>query len=407
MRRRYILFASLFAAAVLAAGCAGTYQDESSDSQYGADYGDAAYYYDDLAPYGTWVNVSPYGWSWCPLDIPVGWRPYSVGYWADTNWGWMWMSEDPWGYTPYRYGRWAFDTYYGWIWIPGDVWAPSWVAWRYGDGWVGWAPLPPEAGWSAGAGLSWGANDPGRQIDRFGWCFAPERDFPATRVRLRVEPAGRNVTLLRVTKDVTDYEDVNSVPVNRGLRRETIERSIGRSIPEYRVVDSETRARSRTPVIRGQDIEVYRPQEKIAERLREKLDAAPPEQEPAPPQKLLQRQEKERERIDQRLEQQRQRLEQAQRRELKQPPSGISTDELRRRQEEELRAQQELEKRQREMMQEREQRLRERAQQREEAKARAQQERDRSQQERDRAQQERDRAQQERDRGQQERDRGR
>jgi hypothetical protein len=406
MRRRYILSALLAVAAILAAGCAGTYEGESSASYDSSDTGDVGPYYDDLAPYGTWVNVDPYGWSWCPLDTPFGWRPYTVGYWAYTDWGWMWMSEDPWGWTPYRYGRWTYDAFYGWIWIPGDTWAPAWVAWRYGGGWVGWAPLPPGAEWSAGVGLSWGPTDLDRHIDRFGWSFVPERAFPTMRERLRVEPAGRNVTLLRVTKNVTSYEDVNSVPVSGGLRKQEIERAIGRSIPEYHVVESTSPTRERTTVIRGQDIEVYRPRTRIAERLRERLDAMPPEQKPAPPPRLFQRQEKEREQIQQRLEQQRQRLDQAQQRELKQPPRGVSAAELRQRQQEEQRAQQELEQRQRQMMQEREQRLRERIRQREDAKARAEEERDRDKRERDRARQERDRDSQERDRTQ-ERDRGR
>lgn len=406
MRRRYVLFASIAAAAILAAGCAGTYEGDSTNAYDSSLYGDVGYFYNDLAPYGMWVDVAPYGWAWCPLDTPFGWRPYTVGYWAYTNWGWMWMSEDPWGWTPYRYGRWTFDDYYGWIWIPGDVWAPSWVAWRYGGGWVGWAPLPPGAGWSSGAGLSWGPDEVDRHIDRFGWSFLKERDFPTTRQRVRVEPASRNVTLLGATKNVTRYEDVNSVPVDRGLRRAEIERAIGRSIPEYRVVESETPTRERTAVIHGQNVEVYRPQVRIAERLRERLDATPPEQRPVPPARLVQRQEKERAQLEQKAEQQRRRLEQEHKRELRQPPGGISAQDLRQRQQAELRAQQELMQRQRQVMQEREQRVRERIQKREEEKARAKERARNQQEERKRARQEQQ--QQERDRAQQQgRGRGR
>ena len=39
-------------------------------------------------------------------------------------------------------GYWAWDGR-GWVWVPGTVWAPAWVSWRYGGGYVGWAPLPP------------------------------------------------------------------------------------------------------------------------------------------------------------------------------------------------------------------------------------------------------------------------
>ena len=33
----------------------------------------------------------------------------------------------------------------GWVWVPGYTWAPAWVSWRYGDGYAGWAPLPPDS----------------------------------------------------------------------------------------------------------------------------------------------------------------------------------------------------------------------------------------------------------------------
>src|SRR5262245_40143079 len=98
-------------------------------SSYAASYaasvyvtGRASYFYDDLAPYGEWFEVPRYGWVWCPVDAPIGWRPYTVGYWVYTDWGWMWISEDPWGWAPYHYGRWDYSRHYGWIWIPGDVW---------------------------------------------------------------------------------------------------------------------------------------------------------------------------------------------------------------------------------------------------------------------------------------------
>ena len=46
-------------------------------------------FYTPLATYGTWVDVAPYGSCWVPLDVPVGWRPYTQGYWVDTDYGWM------------------------------------------------------------------------------------------------------------------------------------------------------------------------------------------------------------------------------------------------------------------------------------------------------------------------------
>jgi hypothetical protein len=404
MRRRYLLFGMIAAIAILAAGCAGTYEGGGNEPYDASPYSDVGYFYDDLAPYGMWVSVDPYGWVWCPLDTPFGWRPYTVGYWAYTNWGWMWMSDDPWGWTPYRYGRWTFDAYYGWIWIPGDVWAPAWVAWRYGGGWVGWAPLPPGAAWSPDAGLSYGPADLDQHIDRFGWSFLRDRDFGRTRRRVNVEPASRNVTLIGVTRNVTRYENENSIPVDRGVRRAEIERSIGHSIPEYRVVELQTPTRDRKTVFHGQEVEVYRPPVHVAERLRERLDATPPERRPVPPPRLLQRQERERQQIDQRAERQRKLLAQEHEREQKEPPPGVSTAELRKRQEAERRAQQELLQRQQQVLQERQQRVREQIQKREEDRARAAEEARQRNEERDRARQEQQ--QRERDRPQ-ERNRGR
>src|SRR6185503_13798922 len=134
-------------------GCASTSDEYSASAS--ASYGDYSRYgdddtYDELDRYGTWVENSTYGEVWCPLDVSAGWRPYTVGRWAYTDYGWMWVAEDPWGYVPYHYGRWTCDSYYGWVWIPGDVCAPAWVSWRYGDGWIGWAPLPPDAEWNVG-----------------------------------------------------------------------------------------------------------------------------------------------------------------------------------------------------------------------------------------------------------------
>ena len=60
------------------------------------------------------------------------------------QYGWMWVSDYEWGWAPFHYGRWTFDQQYGWMWVPGRTWGPAWVSFRYGDSYVGWAPLPPE-----------------------------------------------------------------------------------------------------------------------------------------------------------------------------------------------------------------------------------------------------------------------
>ncbi len=63
-----------------------------------------------------------------------------------TDDGWTWVADpsEPWGWATYHYGRWTNLDGIGWVWVPGYTWAPAWVSWRYGGGYCGWAPLPPE-----------------------------------------------------------------------------------------------------------------------------------------------------------------------------------------------------------------------------------------------------------------------
>src|SRR5882672_4717093 len=102
-------------------------------------------FYEPLSPYGQWVVVGSYGRCWRPTQVDAGWRPYCNGSWQRTDAGWFWASSEPWAWATYHYGRWDWNVNLGWIWVPQTQWAPSWVAWREGDGYVGWAPLPPTA----------------------------------------------------------------------------------------------------------------------------------------------------------------------------------------------------------------------------------------------------------------------
>ena len=121
--------------------------EAQSYSQRGQDaYIDVGTFYDDLEPYGDWVEMPDYGWGFAPR-VDRDWRPYTRGQWIWTDYGWYWDSDEDFGWAAYHYGRWVNDRYYGWIWIPGTEWAPAWVSWRHGNGYSGWAPLPPRAIW--------------------------------------------------------------------------------------------------------------------------------------------------------------------------------------------------------------------------------------------------------------------
>src|SRR5450432_2270098 len=113
------------------------YIDESSNS--------ISYqqFYDDLSPYGQWVDNPEFGYAWTPRE--AGFQPYySNGHWAYTNYGWTWVSDYNWGWATFHYGRWFYDDLYGWMWVPGNEWAPAWVSWRQNSDYYGWAPLCPR-----------------------------------------------------------------------------------------------------------------------------------------------------------------------------------------------------------------------------------------------------------------------
>ncbi len=96
----------------------------------------------ELASYGRWDYVSPYGNVWIPGGRRVGWRPYHHGRWV---WyracGWTWVPYESWGWVTCHYGRWHWRLDLGWYWIPTTRWGPGWVSWYVGADYCGWAPM--------------------------------------------------------------------------------------------------------------------------------------------------------------------------------------------------------------------------------------------------------------------------
>ena len=117
--------------------------------------------YEDLDDYGEWRSVPEYGSVWFPSRVAAGWAPYRFGHWVWIEpWGWTWVEDEPWGFAPFHYGRWAVADG-GWCWVPGPVvvrpvYAPALVAFvggpRFslslsiggGGGGVAWFPLGPR-----------------------------------------------------------------------------------------------------------------------------------------------------------------------------------------------------------------------------------------------------------------------
>ena len=173
----------------------------------------------DLDPYGQWVDVPRYGACWAPARVSSGWQPYTVGRWIYTDYGWTWVSDDPWGGIPYHYGTWVWTDGYGWVWIPGTVWAPAWVTWSYSDSYVGWAPISPsiEVGFS-------GYSGPPIVVSQNYYVFVPVNRFVNTNVSSIRIPAQQNATIFRQTRQrSTSFGVSNGILVNRGPSVQRIE----------------------------------------------------------------------------------------------------------------------------------------------------------------------------------------
>lgn len=307
-----------------------------------------ALFWDALRPYGDWLWVEPWGWVWTPWDIQPGWRPYTEGHWVWTHLGWTWVSDRPWGWAPFHYGRWTAHPHHGWIWIPDTVWAPAWVAWRTGRGWIGWAPLPPQARWRSGFGLELGGLDLGVSILEHGWSFCDERDFLDRRIDRRLAPLPRHAYLLRETRDATRYEEVERRVAVRSFGVEEIEGQVG-SVQRYRIEDLDRPPRG-GEAVSGGAVRIYRPEvedqgEGGREAVRRVAPPPGPEDRPAEePPSAARKKEIERQQVrDLRAlraweEEQRSRLEKEHQRERRAPRAEETPTEIERRQEEERRA---------------------------------------------------------------------
>lgn len=154
-----------------------------------------------LSPSGEWFVVAPYGRVWrpSPTVVGVGFEPYATGgQWVYTNYGWSFEATWEWSWVAFHYGRWVVVPGQGWVWVPGDTWGPAWVDWRVGDGYVGWAPLPP------GADVVETESNP--------WFFVEAHNFVALNVAVHVMPRPEVQRVYRVTQPVR-------IEVRRGRSR--------------------------------------------------------------------------------------------------------------------------------------------------------------------------------------------
>jgi len=214
-------FVATLVVVILSSACTLRAQDAPPPPQPGdqgqADQGDdqsASFqtFYDQLGDQGTWVQTDDYGYVFQPNVTDPQWAPYTDGHWVYTDVGWTWVSDEPWGWATYHYGRWANIDGTGWVWIPGYQWAPAWVSWRYGGGYCGWAPLPPETfiGVEFGGNGGWSSFHFGGDVDvnfNIGagcYNFVSVGDMGYPNYRGHYFERSRNYAIINNTTNITD-----------------------------------------------------------------------------------------------------------------------------------------------------------------------------------------------------------
>jgi len=220
-------------------------------------------FYTKLEPYGGWIETSDYGYVWQPRETESSrsWRPYTNGRWVYTDAGWTWISEEPFGWATYHYGRWTRLRGIGWVWVPGNQWAPAWVSWRKSNDYVGWAPLPPEARFDQHTGIhNW--SDSYYDIGPDQYCFVPIREFGAQRIESTLVPPERNVTIVNQTTNVTNITYNNTTVVNEGPNYEELRTQSREPLQRFRLernVNVDVAVEPPRPVVQGETVIVAAP----------------------------------------------------------------------------------------------------------------------------------------------------
>lgn len=174
-------------------------------------------FYDDLSPYGQWVDYPGYGYVWSPT-VDYGFKPYVTnGHWVYSEAGWVWASDYNWGWATFHYGRWFFDNSYGWMWVPGYEWAPAWVSWRRSEDYYGWAPMSPNVN----AGVSLVNYNPPTNY----WCFVPHQYVASPTVNNYYVNETKNVTIINNTTIINNNVTNNNI-TNNHINNTTINNNV-------------------------------------------------------------------------------------------------------------------------------------------------------------------------------------
>lgn len=201
-------------------------------------------FYDELSPYGRWVNYPPYGYGWIPVGY-AGFYPYATGgHWVYTSFGWTWYSDYAWGWAPFHYGRWVFDVVYGWIWIPGTDWGPAWVVWASAPGYYGWVPMMPGYGYHI------------HSYPAEYWTFVSSGDFGRNDVYYGPRKNNAAIVNNAAVVDNKSTDQSRNASYYSGPRKEDIQAATGREIKPVTVQESVKPAQS----LRNDQLKIYRPE---------------------------------------------------------------------------------------------------------------------------------------------------
>jgi hypothetical protein len=210
-------------------------------------YGNISFntFYNELSPYGRWVDDLDYGQVWI-ADAP-GFEPYyNNGHWVYTSYGWTWASDYAWGWAPFHYGRWTYLPTWGWAWVPGYEWGPAWVGWCQNDGYYGWAPLAPGMGFN----ISYNS------FPNNYWRFVQQQYITGPSIREHIIRPGRSQQGFRNMTIINNTTVNNNTTYVTGPERASVERITRQKIVPRQVAFNGTDERTR---VEQREVRMYRP----------------------------------------------------------------------------------------------------------------------------------------------------
>jgi hypothetical protein len=208
-------------------------------------------FYDELSPYGQWIDYGSYGYVWIP-GAEADFTPYSTdGHWIMTDYGWTWASDYSWGWAAFHYGRWSFTDSFGWFWVPDNEWGPAWVNWRQAEGYYGWSPMEP--------GVTINMSFVGRYDSNYDhWMFVRDRDFDRPNINQYYVNRYEHDQIVRnsVVINNTYIDNSRHTTYVTGPSRTDIQNATGRRIVPMTVQNNNRPGKE----INNGRLQIYRPQ---------------------------------------------------------------------------------------------------------------------------------------------------